>query len=199
MNVQLTDKIESIFRHTLALIRENGFHGTPMSMIAKRSDVAIGTIYHYFPSKEKLIIELFFYTKRRLNKYIFDNLDQKLTYRQQFTLVVQRFCDFQIKNTDEFSFLEQFYNSPFNEQAHEMHCSVQQHEENNLIDFLLKGMEINELRNYDVQIIAAALIGAAVTFSKSVIYGKLQFNQEHLDQLIEIIWKGVKQNEEYDI
>lgn len=199
MNVQLTDKIESIYRHTLALIRENGFHGTPMSMIAKRSDVAIGTIYHYFPSKEKLILELFFYTKRRINKYIFDNINQEISYKKQFSLVLQRFCAFQIQNMDEFSFLEQFYNSPFNEQAHEIHCALQQHEEKNLIDFLLKGMEVNELRNLDVQIIAAAYIGAAVTFSKSVIYGKLKFNQEHLDQLIEIIWNGVKQNKEYDI
>lgn len=199
MNVQLTDKIESIFRHTLALIRENGFHGTPMSMIAKKSDVAIGTIYHYFPSKEKLILELYFYTKRKLNKYIFDDLNKVTSYKEQFSLGIQRFCAFQIQNMDEFSFLEQFYNSPFNEQAHEMHFALKQCEENNLIDFLLKGMEINELQKLDVQIIAAAYIGAAVSFSKSVIYGQLKFNQEHLDQLIEIIWNGVKQNKEYDI
>ncbi|SKC05930.1 transcriptional regulator, TetR family [Sphingobacterium nematocida] len=198
MNVQFTDKIACIFRHTLALIKENGFHGTPMSMIAKHSDVAIGTIYHYFPSKENLIVELFFYCKTKINAFIFRDINQESSYKEQFAFVLQRFCAFQIENTDIFSFLEQFYNSPFNELAHNQQAA-DHYEENNLIDFLLKGMEINQIRKIDVHIIAAAYIGAAVTFSKSVIYGKLQFNQQHLDELIEIIWNGVKQENEYEL
>lgn len=192
MNVQFTDKIACIFKHTLALIKENGFHGTPMSMIAKSSDVAIGTIYHYFPSKENLIIELFYDCKRKINSYIFSNISEGLSYREQFGIVLERFCAFQIENTDVFSFLEQFYNSPFNELVHN-NQSVGPYEENNVIDFLLKGMETQQIKKLDVHIIAAAYIGAAVNFSKSVLYGKIPFSKQHLDELIEIIWNGVKQ------
>lgn len=194
MNVQFTDKIECIFKHTLALIKENGFHGTPMSMIAKSSDVAIGTIYHYFPSKENLILELFAYCKKKINTFIFDDLDQDQPYREQFGIVLERFCRFQISNTDIFSFLEQFHNSPFNELAHNKQ-KVGRCDENNVITFLLKGMEINELRKIDVHVMASAFIGSAITFSKSVIYNKIKFNEKHLGELIEIIWNGVKKRE----
>lgn len=192
MNVQFTDKIECIFKHTLALIKENGFHGTPMSMIAKSADVAIGTIYHYFPSKENLILELFYYCKKEINSFIFNDLDRSLPYKQQFGIVLERFCAFQINNTDIFSFLEQFHNSPFNELAHNYEKAGQCNE-NNVIDFLLKGMETGNLRKIDVHIMASAYIGSAVTFSKSAIYNKIEFNRKNLDELIEIIWNGVKQ------
>ncbi|MDR2282978.1 MAG: TetR/AcrR family transcriptional regulator [Sphingobacterium sp.] len=192
MNVQFTDKIECIFKHTLALIKENGFHGTPMSMIAKNSDVAIGTIYHYFPSKENLILELFSYCRKKINAFIFDDLSEDLSYQEQFAIVLERFCKFQINNTDIFSFLEQFHNSPFNDLAHDRQ-KVGGCDENNVITFLLKGMETNNLRKIDVHVMASAYIGAAVTFSKSVIYKKIKYDKKHLDELIEIIWNGVKQ------
>ena len=43
-----------------------GFHGTPMSQVAKKSGVAVGTIYQYFPGKEDLISTLYLEVKRRL-------------------------------------------------------------------------------------------------------------------------------------
>ena len=60
MNVQseISDKRKSILDSTLELIRQNGFQGTPISLIAKNAGVAAGTIYHYFENKEAIIIEL---------------------------------------------------------------------------------------------------------------------------------------------
>ena len=49
------DKRTAIFESTLALVREQGFHGTPMSQVAKKAGVAAGTLYLYFESKDHLI------------------------------------------------------------------------------------------------------------------------------------------------
>lgn len=200
MNVQLTDKIECIFKHTLLLIQEHGFHGTPMSQIAKSSDVAIGTIYHYFPSKEELILQLYDYCKREIHRYIFDDMDKSLSYKEQFFIVFKRFCSFYQHNTDKFSFMEQFYNSPFFEMVKDKTCDGDgPYEENKVIAFLLQGMEKNILKKLDVCILSSAYIGVAVSFSKSVLYGKIQFNEKHLDDLIEIIWNGIKQQHEHEL
>jgi AcrR family transcriptional regulator len=43
----------------LELIAEKGFHGAPMSMIAEKSGVAVGTIYRYFENKDVLINTLY--------------------------------------------------------------------------------------------------------------------------------------------
>ncbi|MFZ4862953.1 TetR/AcrR family transcriptional regulator [Sphingobacterium sp. Mn56C] len=195
MNVQFTDKIESIFKNTLVLIRENGFHGTPMSQIAKASDVAIGTIYHYFPSKENLIIELFNYSKAKVNDFIFEQVDTTQPFELQFKQVLKAFSACHLANTDIFSFMEQFHNSPFSESNH---CSKlgTPYGENNIQNFLLKGIEAKILKPVDIVVLKAAFIGPLITFTKAIIFGKMEFSDEQLEQLINIIWNGVKQNNE---
>ncbi len=198
MNVQYTDKITCIFKNTLLLIQEHGFHGTPMSQIAKSSDVAIGTIYHYFPSKEILILQLYEYCKQKIHRYIFDDLDKSLRYKEQFAIVFKRFCSFYRDHTDKFSFMEQFHSSPFFEMA-QSKTSDGPYEENKVIDFLLQGMEMGVLKKRDVCILSSAFIGVAVSFSKSALYGKIKFEEKQLDDLIEIIWNGVKQHTQHEL
>ena len=49
------DKRQAILTATMELIAEHGFHGAPALMIAKRADVATGSIYTYFENKDALI------------------------------------------------------------------------------------------------------------------------------------------------
>jgi AcrR family transcriptional regulator len=60
------DKRTLIMVTTLDLISEQGFHGTPISMIAQRAGIGAGTIYRYFANKEELINELFKEIKREV-------------------------------------------------------------------------------------------------------------------------------------
>ncbi|HDR46215.1 MAG TPA: TetR/AcrR family transcriptional regulator, partial [Geoalkalibacter subterraneus] len=55
--MQTVEKREEILRAALEVISTHGFHGAPMSMIAEQAQVAMGTIYRFFPSKECLIHE----------------------------------------------------------------------------------------------------------------------------------------------
>ena len=45
---------DKVVNTALKLISNGGFHASPMSELAKLSGVAVGTIYHHFPSKEDL-------------------------------------------------------------------------------------------------------------------------------------------------
>lgn len=193
MNVQLIDKKESIFNTTLSLIKENGFHGTPMSQIAKSADVAIGTIYHYFPSKDNLITELFYFCKEKINVHIFDELDNQLTYKEKFFIVFKRFCAFYLQNEEIFSFMEQFYNSPFFEGLYKDEKDGP-YEENKVVHFLLEGMQTGALNQIDVMILSSAYIGTAVSYAKTIIHRKELYNENNINNLVEIIWKGVKKD-----
>jgi len=55
MKEKVQDKKALVLQATLELISEQGFYATPMSQIAKKANVAVGTIYLYFPNKEGLI------------------------------------------------------------------------------------------------------------------------------------------------
>jgi AcrR family transcriptional regulator len=163
-----------------------------MSQIAKLSDVAIGTIYHYFPSKEVLILELYDYCRKQLHSYIFDDMDEDLSYKEKFSIVFKRFCSFYCDHVEEFSFMEQFYNSPFFAMSQENKADGP-YDENKIIQFLKHGMEEGLLKEREVCVLSSAYIGVAVSLAKSVLYGKAQFDEENLNELVEIIWNGVKQ------
>ncbi|MCI0922572.1 TetR/AcrR family transcriptional regulator [Sphingobacterium rhinopitheci] len=198
MNIQLTDKIESIFFHTLILVKQNGFHGTPMSQIAKQSDVAVGTIYHYFPSKDALILELYHYCKRKVHGFIFDNLEESLSYKEKFELVFRRFCDFHIQNDVIFSFMDQFYCSPYFE-LENCKNSDGPYEQNHIYGFLSEGIDKKKLKQVDANTLLSVYVGTAVSFSKSILYRKVEFNEKIIKELIQTIWDGVKNENEDEI
>lgn len=195
MNVQFTDKIDSIFKSTLLLIKDNGFHGTPMSQIAKHADVAIGTIYHYFPSKDNLILELFQYCRKQLYTYIFQNVNQDMSYKEQFYNVFKSFCLFHIEKREYSCFFEQFYNSPYNETVRTKESEDGPYAQNAFMKFIQRGINEQEIKELDEKVICAAYIGAAVSYAKTIVHGKIPFNEQHLTDLIDIIWTGIKINE----
>ncbi|MCA5006339.1 TetR/AcrR family transcriptional regulator [Sphingobacterium bovistauri] len=195
MNVQFTDKIDNIFKSTLHLIKDNGFHGTPMSQIAKHADVAIGTIYHYFPSKDELILALFEYCRKELYAHIFQHVNQEMDYKEQFYSVFKSFCTFHIHQREYSCFFEQFYNSPYNEIIRQKEFLEGPYGQNTFMKFILRGIQENHFKPLDEKIICSAYIGAAISYAKTVVYGKIDFSEKELTDLIDIIWTGIKNND----
>jgi len=50
---------ERLLRSAQALIEEGGYAGAPVTAIAERAGVAVGTLYRHFDSKQELFVELF--------------------------------------------------------------------------------------------------------------------------------------------
>ncbi len=195
MNVQFTDKTENIFKSTLSLIKDNGFHGTPMSQIAKHADVAIGTIYHYFPSKENLILHLFEYCRKELYAFIFQNVHPSMPYKEQFFTVFRSFSKFHIEQREYSCFFEQFYNSPYHEMIRTKEHEEGPYAQNAFIKFIQAGIADKAIKPLNEQIICAAYIGAAITYAKNIVYGRNEHNEQELTDLITIIWDGIKYND----
>jgi putative nucleotidyltransferase with HDIG domain len=91
----MQEKKDAILKATLNLILQYGFHGTPISKIAKEADVGVGTIYRYFENKEILITELFLDLKQSMaeiaieNTELFESIEQsnlELTYAYDATI-----------------------------------------------------------------------------------------------------------------
>jgi AcrR family transcriptional regulator len=49
---------ERVLTAAEALFRDAGYDGTSMSDVAKRAGVGVGTLYHHFPDKRALLLEL---------------------------------------------------------------------------------------------------------------------------------------------
>ncbi|WP_353135236.1 TetR/AcrR family transcriptional regulator [Pseudopedobacter sp.] len=183
------DKKEAIFQHTLLLIHQNGFHGTPMSQIAQRSGVAIGTIYHHFESKDELILALFKYCRGLITEYIFKDNHPDIDFKTRFFSIWLNFVEFYIKHPESLSFMDQFYSSPYLQRVliEETMCG-----EDSVSRFLKEGIDLGFIRNADVNIISTVFIGTAVSTVKRHLHGLHRFNQESFRHIIEIIWDGIK-------
>ena len=109
----VNDKRKDLLTAALRLFVQYGFHGTPTSKIAKEAGVANGTLFHYYPTKEDLIISLYIDVKRRMGEYIESKAsvakDAHERFRIQFTEIILWSMD----NKDEFYFVQQFHSSPF--------------------------------------------------------------------------------------
>ena len=192
MNIQLTNnKKEHIYQSTLKLIFEGGFHGSPMSKIAKEAGIAVGSIYHYFPSKEDLIVEIYWYCKEMLNIHVFHEKDNNLPFEVRFKNIWMNLVKFYRKNVEIFSFLEQFYGSPFYQEAR-ISVSAYKAEKNKLVDFLEEGKHLNQLKNLNTRILISTYIGPATTLVRSCLFTNSSLDMLELDELITIIWNGVK-------
>lgn len=54
----------AIFEAALALFQERGYESTTMRAIAERAGVSLGSSYHYFASKEHLVLEFYRHTHK---------------------------------------------------------------------------------------------------------------------------------------
>lgn len=107
------DKCCAIMTAALELVAVQGFHGTPISQIAKQADVGVGSIYRYFADKDELIHAIHARLDERLIQDLSQGGDTGLSDQKRFIQLVGKLIRYLISNPLEFKFLEQYYNSPF--------------------------------------------------------------------------------------
>lgn len=108
-----SNKKEAIFKATIKLVSKKGFHSMPMSLIANEAGVAAGTIYLYFKSKEELLNELYLKIKKEYSDSLMKGYNKEMPIRDSFELIWRNTLNFQLNRSLEFSYMEQFKNSPF--------------------------------------------------------------------------------------
>lgn len=106
------DKKATILEALLELVAEQGIHATPMSTVAKRSQVAIGTIYHYFKDKEAIINALYIKKKIDFQKLISDNLNPEEQAQKQFEQMWEAIYKYYKTNEKIYLFTRQVDTSP---------------------------------------------------------------------------------------
>lgn len=111
--VKKVDKRSAILRAAMELIAENGFHGSPTSIIADRAGVSVGTIYRYFKSKDDLIHALYYELEGRQRTFILKGYTENLPYRERFFHLCRNTYQYLMENPLEFRFVEQYSLSPY--------------------------------------------------------------------------------------
>lgn len=192
MNVQLEDicgKREAVLNSTLALIKEHGFHGTPMSQIAKHAGVAAGTIYHYFDSKETLIVELYVHVKNKLAAAIIAGDNENESYKDRFFNLMINHYVFYVENEDALTFLELYVNSPFAKDHPEKDSQLFVDKVHTFFDY---GIKNAYFKNIDSRLLAPTIKGTLVAAAKFQLSEHIVFSKDDITEVVNIIWDGIK-------
>lgn len=185
----ILDKKQAIFNSALDLISKNGFHNSPMSMVAKNANVAAGTIYHYFTSKEELISELFKYQQSHFEQLIAQADDSTRSYKDRFRMVYDAIYDYFDKNRRVYNFIEQYMSSPFlNKNAKDEFEGFF----TPMSEFLKKGLHSGHLKSINSKLIVSLFYGNISALMKLSSSGQMLNMYGVREESITACWDSLK-------
>ena len=187
-NIRSVTKKEKILDTTLQLIAQNGLQGSPMSMIAKEADVATGTIYHHFKSKEEIINAIYLNKKKDFKKILDKYEDDTLSFEKKFVLIWTDFYNYFVNNPLIFTFTQQISFSPI------ITAEVKTEGESyysSIYVFFQKGVDQGQFVDIDLLLMSQMIFGNVVSLVELKLNG-LEVTNKILKDAIKYSWRAVK-------
>ncbi|MDG6257688.1 MAG: TetR/AcrR family transcriptional regulator [Methanomicrobiaceae archaeon] len=184
-----TDKRQAILETALGLFCERGFHGTPTSMITREAEVATGTLFHYFSTKEALIETIYLTIKGEMREALCAHIEPQDPVGEQIRRICANYIRWGVENARKFQFMEQFHNAP--------QISAHAHEEGMaqfsfVHDIVQRGIDEGALKPHPTGLqfsMFGASTGAVVRLILSGNGG--EGIDALIDQAIDLIWDGI--------
>ncbi|MCP3997720.1 MAG: TetR/AcrR family transcriptional regulator [bacterium] len=182
------DKRGAILDAALGLIAERGFHNTPVSMIVDVSGVSAGIIYHYFDSKDELILELYRAVKLDMLQSMTDGYSNDLSYRGRFDLLWGNAVRHVISHPDAAAFLEQFESSSYMEPTLPEECVA---EIDLVMGFFADGVAAGALKDLPTPILLSLSMGVAASLVKQHLAETLVFDDDLSAAAADACWDAI--------
>ena len=183
------DKKALILHSTLKLITENGFHATPVSLIASDSGVAAGTIYRYFKNKDDIINELYANVKKDFNDAILKGMEDGFSEKDEYSFKWKNMINYLIKNPLEAKFMDQFATSPFiNKEIVKISLARYSH----LRDLYKRAAASGVIRDVSYEAVMVAMLGTVNQLYRTHNSGMYKVDEKVINEVFEIFWLGIK-------
>ncbi|MBN2427803.1 MAG: TetR/AcrR family transcriptional regulator [Deltaproteobacteria bacterium] len=186
---QPTDKRSAILQATLELISENGFHGTPTSMIAERAGVGVGTIYRYFKDKEELIHALYEEMEGKQKIYVLEGYSEEMPFRERFVHLCRNVYRYLMANRLEFCFLEQYFDSPYGVTKMKQKLESASEPFHSLVE---SGKKQQVIKDIPLILLYSLIFGPIINSIKDHNSGLLELNETLIEQVIGAMWDAIK-------
>lgn len=183
------DKRSAIFETTLRLISANGFHGTPMSQIAKESGTSAGIIYHYFENKADLLNKLYLHIKTKCAKQVMESVQEAASAEDNIRQILKNIFYYYIENWDELSFAEQYENSPLiNPETHAQLSELL----GPVIRLFKQAESETRLKPLRIQSLLTLSFGAVASLAKLYISDGLAFEDSMIQNELHAVWNMIE-------
>ncbi|MDQ5984406.1 MAG: putative HTH-type transcriptional regulator [Syntrophus sp. SKADARSKE-3] len=187
-------KRDEIMAVAMSLLAENGFHRVPMSMIAAKANVAVGTIYIYFNGKDELITELFKELENRIIATIREGFPTEGPIRERFLYLTGKVLRFLIDNPLHFRYLEQFMNSPYGISMRRDRFLDKAGRDDIFLTLFEEAIAEHAVKDIPVNILFSLAIAPLIFLARDHILGFVTLNDTLIRQTSEACWDAVKGN-----
>lgn len=185
------EKYKAVYIAALELIAEHGFHGAPVSQIAKRAGIAVGSIYCHFKDKEDMIFSLHRECERKLDEALAEPFKADGNKKEKFFAVTTALIKYLMDNPLELKFMQQFYNSPYGvELARDKYYGekLEVAKDKPLIGLMIG----DEFQDLPLPLLHSLAFGPAIFSVQDHVTGIQPLDEKLVSRLVEGCWQAVK-------
>lgn len=175
-----------VLQTTLELITKQGINATSLSQIIKESGVANGTVYHHFKKKEEIITELYLMLTQDFGTVVMRNVPEN-DIKKQFSVMWLNLFHYFVNNPLAFVFSEQIARSP--EIPQNLKDKARQYYKD-IDEYFRTGIREKVFKAYNPMVMEELFFGNVVSLVKIHENEKVKLQEKHINQAIEISWKG---------
>lgn len=185
-----SDRRAAVIQATIELVAEFGFHGSPMSQIAKQAGVAAGTIYHYFKNKDALIECAYAHLEEELIVSIKQGYCEEAPVQERFLHIGRTLVENSIAFPMEFRFIEQFHNSPYGIASRRERMLGKK---NDLVSSVFgDARQQNLIKELPLSVIFALAFGPLLVITRDHIFGLVQLDSFLIEETVKACWDALK-------
>ncbi|NNE98371.1 MAG: TetR/AcrR family transcriptional regulator [Pyrinomonadaceae bacterium] len=188
MRVKDDKKHQAICDAAIELITTKGFADTSMSKIAKAADVSPATIYVYFENKEDLLNKIYLYVKEQTSRELLNGVKEEMSVKEYIKTVWYNFYKYAKKNPINFSFGEQFANSPLVDGISKEE-SLRYFQP--MLDIFQRGKSEKVLKDIPLEIFAAFTFEPLKILLKQHFSEDFKLTKKHMETVFDIAWDAV--------
>jgi len=177
-SITTMSKKEQIFDTMLKLIAENGIYYTPMSAVAEKGHVAVGTIYHYFKSKDELLNALYLNVQRDLAEVLLNSVSDGDDIKESFKNMWVNLYRYYIDKSDAFMFIQRINPSNLISNEVKEECKLIYMP---IVDFFYKAIMEEVFVNMNIQMMTEMFFASVSSVAQLQFLGGLEITEDLLN------------------
>jgi len=177
-SITTMSKKEQIFDTMLKLIAENGIYYTPMSAVAEKGKVAVGTIYHYFKSKDELLNALYLNVQRDLAEVLLNSVSDGEDIKESFKNMWVNLYRYYIDKSDAFMFMQRITPSNLISNEVKEECKLIYMP---IVDFFYKAIMEEVFVNMNIQMMTEMFFASVSSVAQLQFLGGLEITEDLLN------------------
>ncbi len=181
-------KRQRILGAAFELFATRGFENTTLPAIQKKSRIALATIYKYFPSKERLVNEVYRDLRNELEGDLSTVVDEEKNPRTQFHDLWAQMAAFDRKHPLAIPFLENRHHGAYLDQR----SAQLEHVPEPIIKVIDRMCRDKSAKNVPRMVLATVVWGTFVELVKLHSQGMLSASKEMLKAAEDCTWDAIR-------